>query len=262
MGVDDRPGAAPRSGQTWQASHYDTHVRYVSELGDEILRWLDPKPGERILDLGCGDGHLTERIAASGAEVVGVDTSEDMLASARERGVVVESMDGHALSFESVFDAVFSNAALHWMRGPERVVEGIKRALRPGGRFVAEFGGHGNVAAIITAMRSAAVQFDGDAALTGPWYFPSPKQYGELLTRHGFEVERIELVPRPTPLPTGMEGWLQTFRKPFFDQFDEPTRKLVIEHVTELLRSSLCDHEGNWTADYVRLRVAARLHTD
>ena len=262
MGGTSRPGPASRSGQNWTASHYDRHARFVSHLGDTIFRWLDPKPGERILDLGCGDGHLTMRILEAGAKVVGVDSSEDMLDSARERGLDVRAMDGEALTFEREFDAVFSNAALHWMQRPERVVDGVRRALHGGGRFVAEFGGHGNVASIVTAMHSAARQFGGDARHAGPWYFPTTKQYAALLREAGFEVERIELVPRQTPLPTGMEGWLQTFRKPFFDQFDELTRKLVIEHVCDVLRPSLCDHEGNWTADYVRLRVAAHLTRD
>ena len=256
------PKREPAQKQSWTASHYDQHARYVSDLGDTIFRWLDPKPGERILDLGCGDGHLTTRIVETGAEVVGVDASHDMLAGARERGLDVRVMDGEALTFEREFHAVFSNAALHWMLSPERVIDGVGRALLEGGRFVAEFGGHGNVAAIVTAMRSAARQFGGDDSSAGPWFFPTPKEYGRLLETAGFAVERIELVPRPTPLPTGMEGWLQTFRKPFFDQFPELERKQVIDYVTELLRPCLCDGEGQWTADYVRLRVAARLKTD
>jgi len=256
------PKREPAHKQSWTASHYDQHARYVSQLGDMIFGWLDPQPGERILDLGCGDGHLTARIVEAGADVVGVDNSDDMLAGARERGLDVRAMDAQALSFEREFHAVFSNAALHWMLRPERVIQGVAKALHGGGRFVAEFGGHGNVAAIVTAMRAAAKVFDCDDALAGPWFFPTPEEYGRLLEEEGFVVERIELVPRRTPLPTGMEAWLLTFRRPFFDQFDEPIRSQVIEYVTELLRPSLCDTEGQWSADYVRLRVAARLKTD
>lgn len=262
MAQTDTSGQHAKSAQSWTSSHYDRHARYVSQLGDTIFRWLDPKSGERILDLGCGDGHLTTRIVEAGADVVGVDTSDDMLVGARQRGLDVRAMDAEALTFEHEFHAVFSNAALHWMLRPERVIDGVGRALQPGGRFVAEFGGHGNVAAIVTAMRAAARLFDGDEPSAGPWFFPTPQEYGGLLEAAGFVVERIELVPRRTPLPTGMEGWLQTFRKPFFDQFDEPKRRQVIEYVTELLRPCLCDHQGQWTADYVRLRVAARLKTD
>ena len=210
-----------------------------------FLSWLDPKPGERILDLGCGDGALTEKIALAGALVTGVDTSTDLLLAARERGLDVRRVDGHALTFNSEFDAVFSNAALHWMAAPEKVLAGVAKALKPGARFVAEFGGHGNVAAIVTALRSAALAFEGDPALANSWFFPSPSEYRTLLSEAGFRFERLELIPRPTPLPTGIEGWLMTFRKPFFDQFEGAKRQAALEHAVELLRPSLCDRAGH-----------------
>jgi SAM-dependent methyltransferase len=243
--------------QAWNAAGYDKNARFVSDLGLEVLGWLDPKRGERILDLGCGDGALTEKIAAAGASVTGVDTSLDFLLAARERGLDVQEMDGQALTFRAEFDAVFSNAALHWMTAPDKVLTGIARALKPGGRFVAEFGGHGNVAAIVTALRSAALAFGGEPSLAHPWFFPSAAEYEMLLTEAGFHCKRLELKPRPTPLPTGIEGWLMTFRKPFFDQFEGARRQAALEHAAGLLRPSLCDRAGVWTADYVRLRVAA-----
>jgi SAM-dependent methyltransferase len=262
MSTQDSPaaaanGGAPSSRQTWSAEGYDKNARFVSDLGASIFSWLAPREGERILDLGCGDGVLTAKIAASGAEVVGTDVSEELLEAARRQGLDVRHADGHALPFDNEFEAVFSNAALHWMTEPRRVVEGIWRALRPGGRFVAEFGGHGNVAALVTAMRSAALAFGGDPALAGPWYYPTPGEYRALLEEFGFAVERIELVPRPTPLPTGVEGWLMTFRKPLFDQFPEGVREKALAHAVDLLRPALCDRSGHWTADYVRLRVLA-----
>ncbi len=246
--------------QSWSAAGYGENARFVSDLGEEILAWLDPRAGERILDLGCGDGALTAKIAASGASVTGVDTSPELLAAARGRGLDAVEMDAQALSFAREFDAVFSNAALHWMTAPEGVLAGVSRALKPGGRFVAEFGGHGNVAAIVTAMRSAALAFGGDPRLAHPWFFPTPAEYEALLQRAGFVCKRLELKPRPTRLPTGIAGWLKTFREPFFAQFErEETRQAALSHVIELLRPSLCDSAGNWTADYVRLRVAAAL---
>jgi SAM-dependent methyltransferase len=249
------------SSQSWSAAGYEKNARFVSDLGEEILNWLAPKPGERILDLGCGDGALTEKIAKAGADVVGIDTGPDFLRAARERGLDARQVDGHELHFEAEFDAIFSNAALHWMTEPQKVLAGIARALKPGGRFVAEFGGHGNVAAIITALRSAALAFGGDQAPAHPWFFPTAAEYAALLGKAGFECERIELVPRPTPLPTGIEGWIATFRKPFFDQFEGAAREAALVHVVELLRPSLCDTSGQWTADYVRLRVAAKLRS-
>jgi SAM-dependent methyltransferase len=245
--------------QTWSAESYDKNARFVSDLGQEIFSWLDPKPGERILDLGCGDGALTEKIAEKGAKVLGVDTSENFLLAARKRGLLAVQMDAQALSFNSEFDAVFSNAALHWMTSPQRVLSGIARALKPGGRFVAEFGGHGNVAAIITALRSAALALGGDASLAHPWFFPTTAAYGALLAQAGFVSSRLELIARPTPLPTGIEGWLLTFRAPFFEQFEGSTKQAALRYAIDLLRPSLCDERGVWTADYVRLRAAARL---
>ncbi|MFP3920529.1 MAG: class I SAM-dependent methyltransferase [Dichotomicrobium sp.] len=250
--------ARPERAQTWSARGYDTNARFVSEYGVEILNWLAPQPGERILDLGCGDGVLSARIVEAGAEVVGADTSEDFLRAARERGIDARFLDGEALPFEREFDAVFSNAALHWMRDADAVIEGVKRALKPGGRFVAEFGGHGNVAACVTAMRAAADKFGGDPALAGPWFFPTPEAYSARLEKAGFSVGRTELAARPTPLPTGMEGWLMTFRSPFFEQFGHD-KEAVIAYVTELLRPVLQTDDGQWFADYIRLRVAASL---
>lgn len=165
-------------------------------------------------------------------------------------------MDGEALDFGPEFDAVFSNAALHWMPKADAVVSGIARALKPGGRFVAEFGGHGNVAAIVTAMRAIGQRRGGDLSLATPWYFPAPQTYQALLEDHGFIVRRIALIPRPVVLKTGIEGWLMLFRKPFFAQFGSDARKALDEAI-ELLRPALCDADGNWTADYVRLRVEA-----
>ena len=137
--------------QVWGAEKYEKNARFVSEMTADVLGWLAARPGERILDLGCGDGALTEKLVHSGADLTGADNSEALLAAARKRGVNVVFKDGQALDFEAEFDAVFSNAALHWMPRAEEVVRGVARALKPGGRFVAEFGGHGNVAAIITA---------------------------------------------------------------------------------------------------------------
>ena len=252
---------AVRAEQSWDAAAYDKNARFVSDLGAEILSWLDPKPGERILDLGCGDGALTLKLIEAGAKVVGVDTSESLLAAARARGIDARLMDGQALQFAAEFDAVFSNAALHWMPRAEDVVRGVAKALERGGRFVAEFGGHMNIAAIVTALRAVALRRGLDPALAAGWFYPTPDEYRALLERHGLRVERILLAPRPTPLPTGMRGWLLTFRKPYFDAMPEPEREVVLAELEDLLAPALRDRAGNWTADYVRLRVRAQLAT-
>ena len=166
--------------QTWTAGGYAENAAFVPALGAEILAWLDPHPGERILDLGCGDGALTVKLVEAGATVVGVDTSAEMLAAARQKSLDVQPMDGQALTFAGEFDAVFSNAALHWMTRPRDVVAGVARALKPGGRFVAEFGGHGNVAAIVTALRAVTKARGLDPLLAGGWFYPTPDEYRAL----------------------------------------------------------------------------------
>ncbi len=247
-------GASRR--QTWSASTYDEHARFVSDLAGGVLDWLAPRPGERILDLGCGDGVLTAQLADAGAEVVGIDASEDFVRTCKARGLDVRLMDGEALTFNGEFDAVFSNAALHWMTKPERVIAGVKRALKSKGRFVAEFGGHGNVAAITTALEAVARHHGVDSALAHPWFFPSVEIYREMLEAQGFAVKRIALIPRPTPLKTGMAAWLRLFNTPFFKQFGDGFDAAVTE-TEQLLSLALRDARGNWTADYVRLRVEA-----
>lgn len=250
---------SPSSQQTWSAEGYDRNARFVSDLGAAVFDWLAPVPGETILDIGCGDGALTQRIAETGARVIGVDSSPQFVAAACQRGIDAHLVDAQDLDFDRRFDAVFSNAALHWMTRPADVIAGVARSLKRGGRFVAEFGGHGNVAAIVTAMRAMALVHGGDEALANPWYFPTPAEYADLLEEGGFGVDEIALIPRPTPLPTGLSGWLQTFRQPFFDQYGADVRETVLSEIEELLRPALCDLHGNWTADYVRLRVRARL---
>jgi SAM-dependent methyltransferase len=247
----------PKPVQRWSADDYARNGRFVSELARPVLDLLAPRKGERVLDLGCGDGVLTAEIAASGADVLGADLSEELLAAAAAKGLNVQKVDGHALPFQSEFDAVFSNAALHWMRRPDLVIAGVARALRPKGRFVGELGGHGNVAAIATAMRAVGETRGGDPEKVAPWFFPSVAEYRRLLDEGGFTVNSIALVPRPTPLDIGMEGWLKTFGRSFFEQFEEPERSEVLAEVMELLRPSLCDADGRWTADHIRLRFAA-----
>ncbi len=250
-------GKALADVQTWDAAGYARNARFVSDLAGEVMAWLDPKPGMRVLDVGCGDGVLTEKLAALGCSVVGIDPSPSMIEAARARGLDVRLADVRSMAFEGEFDAVFSNAVLHWVREPEAAAHSMRKALKPGGKLAAEFGGHGNIAAIATALRAAAKLHGGDPALTAPWFYPTPEQYSRILTSAGFKVDRIGLFPRPTPLATAMEGWLATMRKPFFDQFPADKRAEVLADTLALLRPSLCDDQGNWTADYVRLRVLA-----
>ncbi|MFQ6018765.1 MAG: methyltransferase domain-containing protein [Kiloniellaceae bacterium] len=230
----------------------------MADLAMPVVDLLAPRPGERILDLGCGDGVLTEKIMARGAAVVGVDMSADQVAAARARGLDARVGDGAALVFDAEFDAVFSNAVLHWIRNPDAVIDGVRRALKPGGRFVGEMGGKGNVARITGALVAALDRrgLDGEAA--NPWYFPAPGAYRVKLEAHGFTVDSIELIARPTPLPGEMADWLATFAEPFAARLPEAARPGYVAEVIDALRPELCDAAGRWTADYVRLRFAAR----
>lgn len=245
------------SGQVWRADLYAQHARFVPELGQAVLDLLAPRIDERILDLGCGDGRLTAAIAGLGATVVGVDAAPDMLAAARERGLTVQQADGHALPFDGEFDAVFSNAALHWMTRPDEVIAGVHRALRPGGRFVAECGGHGNTAAIRVALHAVMRQRRPYHPVNDPWYYPHPDDYARRLAAHGFEVREMQLIPRPTLLPTGMAVWLETFTGSVFAPLPPAERKEAAAAVVDLLAPALRDTEGRWFADYVRLRFSA-----
>jgi trans-aconitate methyltransferase len=239
----------------WDPTLYAANARFVSDLGQPVVDSLAPRPDECILDLGCGDGALTARLLEIGCRVIGVDASPGMVATARARGVDARVMAGQSLSFDAEFDAVFSNAALHWMQEPRRVVDGVWRALRPGGRFVAEMGGRGNVGSILAASEAALAR--RGLAFTSPWYFPDVAEYRQMLETRGFAVTAIELFERPTPLPGDIRGWLDTFGQPFLGALDPATRKDVTDEILAQLRPQLCDADGRWIADYVRLRFSA-----
>lgn len=223
-----------------------------------VVQLLAPRLGERILDLGCGDGVLAAKLAEMGCEVVGVDASEMQVAAARKLGVDARVMAGEELPFRDEFDAVFSNAALHWMLRPDQVIAGVWRALRRNGRFVAEMGGHGCVETIKAALIAALHRRGIDGESFVPWFFPTIEDYSARLRRAGFVISYISLFPRPTPLPGDVSSWLETFAENFLGALPTAERPAFLEEVREALRPKLCDANGNWTADYVRLRFAAQ----
>ncbi|WP_158941884.1 trans-aconitate 2-methyltransferase [Granulicella sp. S190] len=254
------------TGQTWNTQAYAANGRFVANLATGVVALLAPQPGEHILDLGCGDGVLTEQLASTGAIVIGVDASAAMLAAARQRNLNVEQQDATALPYHQQFDAVFSNAALHWITGVsghQAMLSGVHSALRssnPKARFVAEMGGQGNIAAIRTALKATLAPFHIDAEATAASFFPSPALYRRLLEAAGFKIQSIELIPRPTPLPNGMGSWLNTFRNGVLDHLSPTDRATALANTIALLEPILRDADGNWSADYVRLRFHATLH--
>jgi SAM-dependent methyltransferase len=245
--------------QTWDPLAYGKDGKFVHGLASGVLEWLAAKPGERILDLGCGDGQLTQRIIANGATVVGVDTSVSMVEAARARGVVAMEASAESLPFsDQAFDAVFSNAALHWVRDQDAMLAQVHRVLKPGGRFVAEMGGHGNIASIRVALAAVLARHGFGGLDEGMSYYPTPESYAQRLIHQGFEVQQIALIQRPTLLPeSGMQGWLGTFRRGVLDELPESLRETVVEETAALLAPALRDEAGNWTAFYVRLRFIA-----
>jgi trans-aconitate methyltransferase len=244
--------------QSWDPEQYQKHAAFVPALGAPVLALLAPRPGERVLDLGCGDGVLTLELVRAGCDVVAVDQSPEQVLAARARGLDARVVSGEALDFAGEFDAVFSNAALHWMKDAPRVLSGVARALKPGGRFVAELGGDGNIAAIRGALVASLERrgIAGEARV--PWYFPSEQAYAAALARAGFELESSALFARPTDLPGDVSGWLETMAQVFAEALPRNERADYFAEVRELLVPSLQRPDGSWWADYVRLRFRAR----
>jgi trans-aconitate methyltransferase len=243
--------------QRWDPDSYARNARFVSDLGAPVLELLAPQPGERILDLGCGDGALTAKLVALGCSVLGVDASEAQVEACRRLGLDARVGDGERLKCGAEFDAVFSNAALHWMKRPDDVIAGVSRALKAGGRFVAEFGGFGCVEKIKRALIASLATRGIDGERLNPWYFPTVEDYSARLVRGGFAIRYIALIPRPTALPTEINGWLETFAQSFMAPLEAGERAGFIAEVRESLRPELCSADGKWFADYVRLRFAA-----
>lgn len=245
--------------QTWDPAAYAQNAGFVHQLSGGVVEWLAPQAGERILDLGCGDGQLTARLSQMGAIVTGVDADSRMVDGAMSRGLDAYHAMAESLPFgDASFDAVFSNAALHWVRDQDAMMTEVHRVLKPGGRFVAEMGGHGNIAAIRVGLMAVLARHGHGDAEEGVNYYATPEAYETRLIRHGFTVDRIELIPRPTALPeSGMEGWLRTFRRGVIEGLPPELRETVVRETAELLAPALRDESGAWTADYVRLRFIA-----
>jgi SAM-dependent methyltransferase len=252
--------SAPNAASRWDAADYIKNAAFVPALGAPVLALLDPQPGERILDLGCGDGILTAKIVEAGATVVGIDASDDMVAAAQARGLDARVGNGEALAFAPEFDAVFSNAALHWMLDGPAVAAGVFRALKPGGRFVGEMGGQGNVATLRAGIRAELEKRGYPVPGEDPQWYPAPEEFAAIYQAAGFTDVKAELIPRPTPLPDGVASWLRVFRAGFMDasQVPDADQADIARAVEAALAPELQQPDGSWLADYVRLRFSMR----
>jgi len=245
----------------WNAHLYDQKHDFVSKFGGSLVDLLAPQKNEDILDVGCGTGDLAHQIAALGANVLGVDSSHDMITTAQQKypNITFHTMDATALHLTNQFDAAFSNAALHWMKQPDEVIQNIYHSLKQGGRFVAEMGGHGNIASIVWALQKSMEEYRLPFIEENfPWYFPTVEEYQSKLEGAGFTVEMISLYERPTPLQgeDGLRNWLVMFSTNMLQHLSETKKEQIYAKCEELLKPTFYQvHQ--WVADYCRLRFVA-----
>ncbi|WP_224773265.1 class I SAM-dependent methyltransferase [Metabacillus idriensis] len=246
----------------WNADLYDDKLSFVSNFGKGVVELLQPQKGEKILDLGCVTGDLTYEIFNSGAIVKGIDFSREMIETARKKYPEIPFSDENGETFRTneKYDAIFSNAALHWMKRADKVVESVELALRPGGRFVAEFGGQGNVQTVIRGIIEVlSEEYGMNVAKRNPWYFPSIGEYSTLLEQYGFKVSYAHHFDRPTPLTDGEKGlnhWLDSFADDFFPEFSKEEKMVIYEKIKDKIQSALYKNDI-WVADYKRIRIVA-----
>jgi trans-aconitate methyltransferase len=261
--MSDGSKGAGAVANVWDPDLYEKGHSFVWKYGEELITVLAPKPGERILDIGCGTGQLTAQIASFGAEVAGIDSSPDMISQARAHypGLHFDVADAQHFNCTEPYDAVFSNAALHWMKNAEGVATTIEKVLKPGGRFVAELGGKGNIRSILAAGAAAFREVTGSApdATLNPYYFPSVGEYSSLLEKHQLEVTYAELFDRPTPLeggPGGFRDWVEMFLNGVLQAIPVESRAGFVDRLESRLYPQLF-HDGRWVLDYRRLRITA-----
>lgn len=240
----------------WNATKYNKHADYVSNLGMPVIDLLDPQKNERILDLGCGEGTLASKIQKFDTEVIALDLSADMVEKTKAKGIEAYVMSATELKFKNEFDAVFSNAVLHWVKERNTAISKIHTALKNGGRFIAEFGGYENIKYLTDAMQEVFNNNPEYGRFNNPWYFPKDTEYKKLLESNGFKVEYIEIIPRPTQIDDIL-NWLTVFANGIVSHLSKEQQKNFKNEVREILKPKIYTEENGWVADYVRLRLKA-----
>ena len=236
----------------WDAADYAKVGAFVAKLGGAALDLLDPKPGERILDVGCGEGTLTMKIIERGATVLGVDNSPEMIAAARTNGVDAVQLAAEDMQFFAEFDAAFSNATLHWVLQKEQAARAILRALKPGGRFAGEMGGEGNLTKLREALDDELIIRGYVPPVEASNWYSSPEEFAAVYEAAGFREVDARLIERPTPIEHGVAAWVTTFRKGWLDRAGVP------EGERSEIAAAVADRVGSNIADYVRLRFIMR----
>lgn len=245
----------------WNANLYDEKHRFVSNFGESLVTLLQPQKGEEILDVGCGTGDLANEIASFGAIVTGIDAATTMIQAAKEKypALTFSVQDGESFSFPTQFNAIFSNAAIHWMKNQQAVIQNCYDALLPGGRFVAELGGAQNIQSIINAIHEASLKLNIPYELElFPWVFPTKDEMTAILENAGFDIIKIDHYARPTPLigEDGIRNWLEMFTNNMFKKLTKAEKEALYTECENVLRPHLyTDH--TWIADYWRIRFVA-----
>jgi len=240
----------------WNPESYNKHTHFVSALALPVVNLLKPQKGEKILDVGCGEGTLALEIECRGAKVIGVDMSAEMVEACRDNGIEAYVGSVTDLPYENAFDSVFSNAMLHWVKDARGAVQNIAKALKVGGCFVCEFGGEGNAYHLVSAMQEVFTNHPEFRAFNNPWYFPSVEEYKALLISEGFDVEYIEIISRPTPM-NDISNWLDIFANGVTSHLTSEQFEVFKKESTEILRDKIYTEEEGWMLDYKRLRVKA-----
>ncbi len=240
----------------WNADKYNKHADFVSNLAFPVIELLNPQANERILDLGCGDGTLAVEIEKFDSKVIAVDLSESMVIKTKEKGIHASVMSATELTFEDEFDAVFSNAVLHWVKDSDKSIKKIANSLKARGRLIAEFGGYGNIKFLIDAMQEIFNKHKEFGTFNNPWTFPKDTEYKQLLQNNGFNVEYIELIPRPTKIDD-ISNWLDIFANGIISHLTQEQQNLFKKEVREILKPKIYSEKDGWVADYVRLRLKA-----
>ena len=249
---EDALSQAAASTSRWDAADYARVGAFVAELGGAALDLLDPQPGERILDVGCGEGTLTRKIIERGATVLGIDNSAEMIAAARANGIDAVLMDAADMTFSAEFDAAFSNATLHWVLDKAQAAQAIFRALKPGARFAGEMGGVGNIARLQQVVDEHMILRGYVPPTEANNWYASPEEFASVYETAGFREVDARLIQRPTPIEHGIAAWVTTFRKGWFDRAGVP------EEERAEIAAAVADRFGSDVADYVRLRFIMR----